>query len=524
MVFSIVSACRRPVLFAAALAGAAAALAAPARAQSALGSCADLDGFYFERDSLSVITSQALTIGTLNDDDAISLEIAANSGAAGLVSSVVTIGGATVFSETFTFTLPGGGGFPLGPPQLRSAAYDPPSDATNVALTIDTAPFTSPEGSIEVTIRCTPGPSASAAAATTTAASTTFATERVRRLLEERPDRARFVRKQLKALWGGGSNGADTDDVALADRLTETRNRRRPVRVAEAPANRMLVGMAARDATLSAYAYDDSSDEAGCDEGRMTLRCLDVWTEAHYTRFNDEEDRDGDFTVVYVGADMHLTPWVVAGLLGQMDWMSDDMPVASTRIRSTGWMVGPYASMRLTPDLYFDIRAAWGRSDTDVTALGAAGSYATARWLATAQLTGNFHTGDIRVTPEVSVEYIEEKLDGITGRPGLATPEQTVRLGRVRAGPEMATLVALGDGMVLEPRVAFRGIWDFEPADTITIGNASYGDGRLRGVVEGGAILHGLDGLNLSVSGKYEGIGLNGFHAYGGSLWVNVPL
>jgi hypothetical protein len=78
--------------------------------------------------------------------------------------------------------------------------------------------------------------------------------------------------------------------------------------------------------------------------------------------------------------------------------------------------------------------------------------------------------------------------------------------------------------MVLEPRVAFRGIWDFEPADTITIGNASYGDGRLRGVVEGGAILHGLDGLNLSVSGKYEGIGLNGFHAYGGSLWVNVPL
>jgi hypothetical protein len=493
----------------------------PARAQSVFANCAALDGHIFHRDHVSVVSSETNTITTLMGDDAISIDIKVSSGGAGSISGVVSIGGATIFSETLVF---GGGGLGLGSTEMRAVSFDPPSDATNVSLNFNTLPFTSAEGFVEFSVSCSPGVSSTARSpATTTAVSATFATERVRRLLEERPDRARFVRKQLKALWGG----SDMDDVALADSLTRANNRARPVRVAEAPTDSVLVGMSARDATLSAYAYDNDGDDAACGidgDGAPSLSCLDVWSEAHYTRFNDDGDRDGNFSVVYVGADMHLTPWVVAGLLGQMDWMTDNMPVASTKIRSTGWMVGPYATMRLTPDLFFDVRAAWGRSDTDIATLGASGNYATQRWLAAAQLTGNFIVGDIRITPEASVEYIEERLDGISGTAGLTMPDQKVSLGRVRVGPEIATLVPLEDGMVIEPRVAFRGIWDFDPADTITIGNVSYGDTGLSSVVEGGAILHGLDGINLSLTGKYEGIGLNGFQAYGGSLWVNVPL
>jgi len=492
----------------------------PALAQSVFANCAGLDGHTFRRDHVSVVTSETNTITTLMSDDAISINIEVSSGAVGSISGVVSIGGATIFSETLVF---GGGGFGLGTTEVRTVSFDPPSDATNVSLNFNTLPFTSPEGFVEFTVSCSPV----VTSATTTAVNAAFATERARRLLEARPDRPRFVRKQLKALWGG----SDVDDVALADSLTRAKSRTRPVQVAEAPTDSVLVGMSARDATLSAYAYDNDNDNDGDDaacgidgDGAPSLSCLDVWSEAHYTRFNDEGDRDGNFSVVYVGADMHLTPWVVAGLLGQMDWMTDNLPVASTKIRSTGWMVGPYATMRLTPDLFFDVRAAWGRSDTDITTLGASGNYATQRWLATAQLTGNFIVGDVRITPEASVEYIEEHLDGISGTVGLTMQDQKVNLGRVRVGPEFATLVPLEDGMFIEPRVAFRGIWDFEPADTITIGNVSYGDTGLSGVVEGGAILHGLDGINLSLTGKYEGIGLDGFEAYGGSLWVNVPL
>lgn len=413
----------------------------PAHAGTTFANCAALDGHVFSRAHNSAVISESNTITTLNDGDAISIAIRYNSGAVGTVTGTIAFDGTTIFSETLTF---GGGGLAFGN-HTRNASYDPPADGTNVSLVFTTLPFSSLEGSVRFTVSCTPG-AASTAPPAAAAATRTFAIERARRLLEERPDRPRYIRKRLKALWGD-----DGDTTQTADALTRAANSssrasavppragpRQPLQVASADDRPPLTGMAARDATLRAYSYRSDDVTEGCgadDEGAARLSCVDVWTEGHYTRFTDRGGRDGHFAVVYAGADIHLTPWVIAGLMGQVDWMADDISSADTRVEGIGWMVGPYASMRLTPDLFLDVRAAWGLSDTDVNAAGITGNVSTERWLVTGQLSGNFHVGPYRVTPEVSLEYIHEKLDAHTLSSGAVIAGQTVSIGRLRTGP-----------------------------------------------------------------------------------------
>lgn len=500
-----------------------------AYANTTFANCAALDGHVFSRAHNSAVISESNTITVLNDGDAISIVIRYSSGAVGTVSGAVSVDGTTIFSETLTF---GGGGLAFGN-YTRSVSYDPPTDGTNVPLVFTTLPFTSPEGSVRFTVSCVPGAASAAPAAA--AAIKTFAIERARRLLEDRPDRPRYIRKRLKALWGD-----DADTTGTADALTRAANRHsrapavpsrvspsRSFQVASSSNKPPVAGMAARDATLKASSYgsDDVTEGCGADHsGASRLSCIDVWTEGHYTRFTDRGDRDGHFAVVYAGADIHLTPWVIAGLMGQVDWMVDDINSADTRVEGIGWMVGPYASMRLTPQLFFDVRTAWGLSDTDVNAAGVTGNVATERWLVTGQLSGNFHAGPYRITPEASVEYIQEKLDAYTVSSGAWIASQTVSIGRLRAGPEVARIFDIGDGATLEPRVSVAAVWDFNPADAVTLGSVRYGDDDFRAVVEAGTILKTESGINFAISGKYEGLGVSGFDAYGGYLWINLPL
>ncbi|CDO61034.1 possible Bacterial Ig-like domain (group 1) [Candidatus Phaeomarinobacter ectocarpi] len=509
--------------------------APPAYANTTFADCAALDGHVFVRASNSAIISENNTITTLNDGDVISFTVVYSSGANGTVTGTIDIDGATIFSETLTF---GGGGLALGVFFTRNVSYDPPGDGTNVPLVFTTLPFSSAEGTLRILASCTPGAASSVPtqpASVAAAATKTFAIERARRILEERPDRPRYIRKRLQALWGD-----DADTSQTADTLTRAANgqqsratppspinTQQPFQVASTNDGSSLAGMSARDATLRAYSYrsDDVTEGCGADDaGASRLSCVDVWTEGHYTRFTDRGDRDGHFAVVYAGADIHLTPWIIAGLMGQVDWMVDDINSANTRVEGIGWMAGPYLSARLTPELFVDVRAAWGLSDTDVNAAGVTGNVSTERWLVTGQLSGNFHAGSYRITPEVSVEYIREKLDAYTVSSGAQIAAQTVSIGRLRAGPEIARIFDIGNGATLEPRVAVAAIWDFNPADSVTLGGVRYGDDELRAVVEAGTILKTESGINFAISGKYEGLGVAGFDAYGGYLWINIPI
>ena len=77
--------------------------------------------------------------------------------------------------------------------------------------------------------------------------------------------------------------------------------------------------------------------------------------------------------------------------------------------------------------------------------------------------------------------------------------------------------------MIVEPHVAFTGMWDFDKDSTSTIGGLTTGADDFRVKVEGGLIVQATNGVSGRAALSYDGIGSDNFSAWGGQLWLSVP-
>jgi outer membrane autotransporter protein len=260
---------------------------------------------------------------------------------------------------------------------------------------------------------------------------------------------------------------------------------------------------------------------------------LDVWVEGHFGRYDDGTggiDRDGQFKVLYAGADYPIAPGILVGALVQIDDTREDVEDASLigEVEGTGWMVGPYVGVRLIDSLYFDARAAWGRADNDIWLSDISSGYRTGsfdsdRWLATAKLTGNHRFGAWRLTPEVGLAYGNESYDTYFNSLGQIVDSGDATIGRFTGGAEVGYVIRMRDGSVLEPHVGLKGIWNFK-TDDIVVGGVVADTDKSRGRVEGGLLYRTAAGWAVRGAGAYDGIGSGDFDAYSGQLWLNVPL
>lgn len=80
----------------------------------------------------------------------------------------------------------------------------------------------------------------------------------------------------------------------------------------------------------------------------------------------------------------------------------------ATEVNGLGWMVGPYATLRLTDNLLFwQARTAWGRSSNEVSPfLTYTDKFETDGWLVSSTLTGRWGIGPWVLRPSASVAYI----------------------------------------------------------------------------------------------------------------------
>jgi hypothetical protein len=142
-----------------------------------------------------------------------------------------------------------------------------------------------------------------------------------------------------------------------------------------------------------------------------------------------------------------VSPNLLIGALASFDDAQQDLTGLASKARSTGWMVGPYATMRLANNLFFQARAAWGKSTHE---LGLEGSpedrFDADRWLVRGTLIGQWRWGPWQFRPRISVGYIEELQEAYQSTLGVAVPEQKVALGQVKGGPEISYRHKLADG------------------------------------------------------------------------------
>lgn len=258
-----------------------------------------------------------------------------------------------------------------------------------------------------------------------------------------------------------------------------------------------------------------------------TVPGIDVWIEGHFQKWEDDTgsgDRDGNFGIVYVGADYLVSPWILIGALVQFDYMEDKSATLSTDVSGRGWMAGPYVSLKLSDNIMFDARGAWGQSDNDISPFNTyTDSFDTDRWLAKANLTGNWYIDGLRISPSVGVIYVDETQHAYIDSLGNTIASQSVHIGRMTFGPEFGYAIQRSDGVIIEPHVSFTGMWDFDKDSTATIGGLTTSTDDFRVKVEGGLMVRATDGTSARATVSYDGIGGGDFDAWGGQLWLSVP-
>ena len=253
-----------------------------------------------------------------------------------------------------------------------------------------------------------------------------------------------------------------------------------------------------------------------------------IWAEGHVNWFNDNTgpfSSGGRSGVIYVGADYRLARNVLIGALVQFDQTDQDFDGLPSRLNSEGWMVGPYATMRLSSNLFFQARAAWGQAHSEIHAdPNVQDNYDSDRWLVRGTLLGHWRTGAWQIRSRTSVGYIEDSRHSYLSSVGVIMRGESGSLGQAKAGAEVAYQYALANKNVIEPSLLLEGIWNFEQsAGSVKLDDLANGP-DVRARAEAGVMVVTGQGLSFGASFTYDGIGSADFHAIGGKGRGRVPL
>ena len=167
---------------------------------------------------------------------------------------------------------------------------------------------------------------------------------------------------------------------------------------------------------------------------------LDVWAEARVSQSEQRiensgarHDIDGNGGTLYLGADYLLQPGL-GGLL-QLDQYCESYDTLGVGAGEHGVMFGPYASIRLAPDVFFDARAAWGTAENEADTLaGTRLSFDTERQVFRGRLSGNRKLFGLQFTPSVALAMVESRLADPAALTTEGLGEENSVIGRLGLG------------------------------------------------------------------------------------------
>ncbi|MCR9130689.1 MAG: Ig-like domain-containing protein [Alphaproteobacteria bacterium] len=262
----------------------------------------------------------------------------------------------------------------------------------------------------------------------------------------------------------------------------------------------------------------------------------DVWFAAEAAGVRDDragDDVESDFAVVQLGLDYLVSDRLIVGVLAQYDWMderssevfSNAGATLGAQVEGEGWMAGPYAIWRVRDALTLDVLALYGGSDNTVNPLGFyEDDFETDRFMLRANLTGELRSGAWRLRPQVGITHYEETQTAYTDSLGLSIPEQSLTLGRLRAGPEVAWRDEYEDGGYLELTSRIQALWDYDPADLINeAGLLTSGNDDLRADARFGLARRFGSGMSLRLEAGFSGLGVGDFEATTGRFEIRIP-
>jgi hypothetical protein len=270
---------------------------------------------------------------------------------------------------------------------------------------------------------------------------------------------------------------------------------------------------------------------AAADGQKFADNKLDFWVEGRVSLFEhqfDENglryDADGDAGTLNLGTDYLLQPGLMVGALVQLDRYAEAIGKFDAATESRGLLFGPYASIRLAPDLVFDARAAWGSSENDAALPdGTRLSFETDRQLLRGQLTGNRNLFGIQVAPSLALSVVEDRVDGSENLADQSIPDANAALGRLGVGSTFSYRFALEDGGYIQPSAGLSTGWTLDGLDALAFDGTQLSN-ETGAKAEAGLMLGTAEGVSIEASGAVEGIGQEDYSAWSGRLSLTAPL
>lgn len=255
----------------------------------------------------------------------------------------------------------------------------------------------------------------------------------------------------------------------------------------------------------------------------------DLWIKGVVTDFDADDAnaaRKGDAFVLLAGVDYLLRDDLLVGVLVGYDTSDQKISALDSEFDTEGFVVGPYASVRLTEELTFYARAAVGLADHDIRVGTTTGEFDSERLLLMANLKGTYwDLHPVRLTPNVMVQYVVEDHEAFTDSAGTRIDSQTVELGRLEIGGEVGYRMELDNGVIVDPYVSLHGLYDFQTEGRVAVSQTvSTKQGTLRARVGGGVTVNFGNGAHAQVGIAYDGIGEDDYEAISGHARVAVPL
>jgi outer membrane autotransporter protein len=357
---------------------------------------------------------------------------------------------------------------------------------------------------------------------------------------------------QLGARFGGGPDASDLSRLRfgqersflLSDRENNVADRgiNGPISANGNTDGLMRFGFATSLRDVARYAVESEARKAqdaglGLTAGGPATRVtrpnpFDIWIEGKFSSFRDtraDNNLDGYFGLVTVGTDYVLNRALLFGTMVQFDNMRQSSKRQGTEVSGRGWMAGPYATVRVSDNVFWQSRFAWGRSSNEISPfMTYTDTFQTTRWLTSSTLAGRWEFGAWSIKPSASVSYMEDVSKGYADTFGALIPVVRSSLGQAKVGPEVSYRYQPNGDVVLEPHAGVQIIWNFAGTTTADGFGVINGDGAgplgVRGRAEVGLRATRMGGLGLDIAGSYDGIGVAGYNAFTGKATMRMPL
>ena len=249
---------------------------------------------------------------------------------------------------------------------------------------------------------------------------------------------------------------------------------------------------------------------------------VDLWVEGRMQNY-EASDADlgvsnGNLGILYLGTRTMLGPDILVGGLAQLDRGIESDTLEETRLAATGWMAGPYVSMKLGSGVVFDGRAAWGQTQNVVAGDGS-GVAETDRQLVRAKVTGTRDIGGWKVAPSLGLVYLEDAV-----RDDASGATKAVGTGRVEILPEVSRRFQIDGDTFIEPRAGVGGFVGFDDLNALNPMITTETGADLHLKAEAGLAVGVKDGSSLEAAAGVESGSTTTPETWSGRLQLNVPL